>query len=136
MAYYLAVATIFTRIINGDIPGTFVHRDEQCVAFMDINPINTGHVLVVPLVEVDHWLDLDEATTTHLVTVAKRIGEAQKAAFGCERVGLMIAGFDVPHTHLHVVPMESMAHLSFANASPADMATLPATAERITSHLS
>jgi len=136
MAYYLAVATIFTRIINGDIPGTFVHRDELCVAFMDINPINTGHVLVVPLVEVDHWLDLDEATTTHLVTVAKRIGEAQKAAFGCERVGLMIAGFDVPHTHLHVVPMESMAHLSFANASPADMATLPATAERITSHLS
>jgi len=136
MAYYLAVATIFTRIINGDIPGTFVHRDEQCVAFMDINPINTGHVLVVPLVEVDHWLDLDEATTTHLVTVAKRIGDAQKAAFGCERVGLMIAGFDVPHTHLHVVPMESMAHLSFANASPADMATLPATAERITSHLS
>lgn len=129
------MATIFTRIINGDIPGTFVHRDETCVAFMDINPINTGHVLVVPIVEVDHWLDLDDATTTHLMTVAKRIGDAQKAAFDCARVGLMIAGFDVPHTHLHVIPMDSMDHLSFANASPADMATLPATADLIRTRL-
>jgi len=130
-----AVTTIFTKIINGDIPGTFVHRDDVCVAFVDINPINRGHVLVVPIVEVDHWLDLPDWTVAHLTSVAQRIGKAQQAAFGGERVGLMIAGFDVPHTHLHVVPMDNMGHLSFANASPNTPEDREAVAAEIMAHL-
>jgi histidine triad (HIT) family protein len=111
------VATIFTRIIAGEIPGTFVHRDERCVAFMSINPIATGHTLVVPVLEVDHWIDLDDDDSAHLFAVAQRIGRAQQAVFDCERVGLIIAGFEVDHAHIHVIPMRSMADLSFANAA-------------------
>jgi histidine triad (HIT) family protein len=109
--------TIFTRIINGEIPGTFVWRDDLCVAFMSINPINRGHVLVVPHAELDHWIDLDSSLAKHLMSVARSIGRAQQAAFAPERIGLMIAGFEVPHVHIHVIPMESMAHLSFGNAA-------------------
>ena len=109
--------TIFTRVINGDIPGTFVWRDDQCVAFMSINPINRGHVLVVPRAELDHWIDLEPRLTEHLMVVAQVIGRAQQAAFSPARVGLIIAGFEVPHVHIHVIPMESMAHLAFANAA-------------------
>lgn len=111
------MTTIFSRIIAGEIPGTFVWRDDQCVAFMSINPINRGHVLVVPIEELDHWIDLEPALAEHLMVVARAIGRAQQAAFAPERIGLMIAGFEVPHVHIHVIPMESMAHLSFANAA-------------------
>jgi histidine triad (HIT) family protein len=109
--------TIFTRIIDGDIPGTFVHRDEHCVVFMSINPLATGHALVVPIAEVDHWVDLEPALAAHLFEVAHRVGRAQRDAFGCDRVGLIIAGYEVPHTHLHVVPTNSMRQLDFANAA-------------------
>ena len=85
------MATIFTHIINGDIPGTFVHRDERCVAFLSINPLAFGHTLVVPIDEVDHWVDLPADLAAHLFEVAYRIGSAQKAAFACERVGVIIA---------------------------------------------
>lgn len=111
------MATIFTRIIHGEIPGTFVWRDDQCVAFMSINPINHGHTLVVPIAEVDHWLDLPADLAAHLMRVAHTIGQAQMQAFRPERVGLIIAGLEVPHTHLHVIPMDSIAHLDFANAA-------------------
>jgi histidine triad (HIT) family protein len=120
------VATVFTRIIRGEIPGTFVWRDDRAVAFLSINPINRGHTLVVPVEEIDHWLDLPAELAGHLMSVAYVIGKAQEAAFRPARVGLMIAGFEVPHTHVHVIPMEGMHHLSFANAAasvdPADLA--------------
>ena len=109
--------TIFSRIIAGEVPGTFVWRDEQCVAFMSINPIATGHVLVVPILEVDHWLDLPDGAAEHLTSVARSIGRAQMTAFSPERVGLIVAGFEVPHVHVHVVPMRTMADISFANAA-------------------
>jgi diadenosine tetraphosphate (Ap4A) HIT family hydrolase len=109
--------TIFTRIIAGEIPGTFVHRDERCVAFLSINPLAHGHVLVVPIEEVDHWVDMDPALSRHLFDVAHRIGRAQQAAFDCERVGLIIAGYEVPHAHIHVIPTTSMGQLNFANAA-------------------
>jgi histidine triad (HIT) family protein len=109
--------TIFTRIINGEIPGTFVHRDDRCVVFMSINPLAHGHALVVPIAEVDHWVDLDPDLAAHLFAVAHRIGRAQQTAFACDRVGLIIAGYEVPHTHLHVVPTTSMRQLDFANAA-------------------
>lgn len=112
------MSTIFTRIIAGEIPGTFVHRDDRAVAFMTINPITDGHVLVVPVDEIDEWTDLDPSLSRHLFDLAARIGVAQKRAFDCDRIGLVIAGYEVPHCHLHVIPTNSLADLSFANAAP------------------
>ena len=111
------MATVFSLIIEGRIPGTFVWKDDRCVAFMTINPIADGHVLVVPRDEIDHWVDCSPELSSHLFEVAHEIGRAQTAAFACERVGLIIAGYEVPHTHLHVIPTSSMADLSFANAA-------------------
>lgn len=111
------MATIFTRIINGEIPGTFVHRDNLCVAFLSINPMAPGHVLVVPIEEVDHWVDASPELAAHLFEVTRRIARAQDAAFDCERVGVIIAGYEVPHAHIHVIPTNHMGELSFANAA-------------------
>jgi diadenosine tetraphosphate (Ap4A) HIT family hydrolase len=111
------MTTVFSRIIAGEIPGTFVHRDDRCVAFMSINPLARGHVLIVPIAEIDHWIDAPSDLRSHLFEVAHRIGRAQKQAFGCNRVGLIIAGYEVPHTHIHVIPTEHMGHMSFANAA-------------------
>ena len=110
------MATVFTKIIDGELPGRFVWRDERCVSFLSINPLQHGHALVVPVAEVDHWLDLDPALNGHLLAVSQRIGQAQQAAFSPVRIGLMIAGLEVPHVHLHVVPMNGVHDLDFANA--------------------
>ena len=112
------MSTIFTRIINGEIPGRIVWRDDTCVAMVDIRPLNRGHVLVIPIVEVDRWTDLPSETAAHCTTVAHTIGRAQMVAFSPTRIGLMIAGFEVPHTHLHVVPIDHMGHLDFTKANP------------------
>lgn len=109
--------SVFTRIINGELPGRFVWSDEVCVAFLSINPLQPGHTLVVPRTEVDHWIDLDAATAEHVLRVAKVIGEAQQQVFEPGRIGLMIAGFEVPHTHVHVVPIRGVHDLDFANAA-------------------
>lgn len=109
--------TIFTRIINGEIPGTFVWRDDVCVAFMSINPMAYGHVLVVPIEEVDHWVDASAELADHLFGVTRHIARAQNAAFAPDRVGVIIAGYEVPHTHIHVIPTNEMGELSFANAA-------------------
>ena len=118
LAMSAAQPTVFTRIINGDIPGTFVWRDERAVAFMSINPITAGHTLVVPVEEVDHWVHVDPPLMAHLFDVTRWIGAAHQRAFPCERVGVIIAGYEVPHTHIHVFPTNSMADYSFANAAP------------------
>lgn len=109
--------TVFTKIISGDLPGHFVCRDEKAVAFLSINPIRPGHTLVVPVEEVSHWVDLDEETNAHLMKMAHRVAKAQMKVFSPERVGMIIAGFEVPHTHLHVVPIDSEGQLSFAHAA-------------------
>ncbi|HAP75115.1 MAG TPA: HIT family protein [Acidimicrobiaceae bacterium] len=111
------MATIFTRIINGEIPGTFVHRDDRCVAFLSINPLAHGHTLVVPIEEYDHWIDMPAHLSAHLFEVSRRIGVAQQAAFKPERIAVIIAGYEVPHTHIHVIPSEHMGQLNFANAA-------------------
>ena len=108
--------SLFTRIIQGQIPGTFVYRDDLCVAFMTINPITTGHALVVPIAEVDEWTELPTELSSHLFNVAARIANAQKVAFKCARIALIIAGYEIPHCHLHLIPSNSMADLSFENA--------------------
>jgi len=109
--------TVFSRIIAGEIPGTFVHRDERCVAFMSINPMAHGHVLVVPVQEVDHWIDMPADLAAHVFAVSYRIALAQQSAFNCERVGMIIAGYEVPHTHVHLIPTTNMGQLSFSNAA-------------------
>jgi diadenosine tetraphosphate (Ap4A) HIT family hydrolase len=111
------VTTVFSRIIAGELPGTFVWRDDSCVAFLSINPLATGHVLVVPRDEIDQWIDLPAELCAHLFDVARAIGIAQRTAFRCDRVGLIIAGYEVPHAHIHVVPTTDMSQLSFANAA-------------------
>ncbi len=109
--------TIFTRIIDGEIPSRMLWEDEHCVAFLDVRPLAPGHALVVPRQETDQWTDLAAAEAAHLTTVAHALGRAQKKVYRPDRIGLMIAGFEVPHTHLHVVPLETMAQLDFANAN-------------------
>ena len=109
------MATIFTRIIDGELPGRFVWRDDACVAFLSINPLRPGHTLVVPRAEVDHWIDLPADENAHLMRVAHEIGAAQMAAFTPARIGLIIAGLEVPHVHLHVVPIQRESDLNFAN---------------------
>lgn len=126
-----SMPTLFTRIIEGEIPGTFVWRDDACVAFLSINPITTGHTLVVPRVELDHWVDLDNQTLSRLMSVSHIIGQAQQQVFDCARVGLIIAGFEVPHVHVHVLPTNTMADLDFANAHDADPGELAAAADRL-----
>ena len=102
--------------MNGDIPSRMLLEDDLCVSFLDVRPLAPGHALVVPRVEIDQWTDLSPDTAAHLMSVAHRVGQAQKALFSPARIGLMIAGFEVPHAHVHVVPMSSMAQLDFANA--------------------
>jgi diadenosine tetraphosphate (Ap4A) HIT family hydrolase len=129
--------TIFTRIIEGELPGRFVYRDDRCVAFLSIAPIRPGHTLVVPIEEVDHWIDLDPELAAHLIAVALRIGRAQQAAFSPARVGVIVAGMEVPHTHIHLIPIEREAGLHFENADPdARPEDLDAAAERLRAALS
>ena len=126
------MASIFTRIINGEIPGRIIWRDDTCVAMIDIRPLNRGHVLVIPVTEVDQWTDLPAEVVTHCAGVAHAVGRAQMAVLSPARIGLMVAGFEVPHTHLHVVPLESMGHLDFAQANPdPDPADLDAVADML-----
>ncbi len=102
------------------------------MAFLSINPLAPGHTLVVPIEEVDHWVDVAPDLNAHLFAVAQRIGRAQHRAFGCERVGMIIAGYEVPHAHIHVVPTNAERELSFANAAPSiERGELEANAERI-----
>jgi diadenosine tetraphosphate (Ap4A) HIT family hydrolase len=109
--------SVFTMIIQGDLPGTFVWRDDRCAAFMSINPIAHGHTLVVPIDEIDHWLDVPLDLQQHLFGIARRVGQAQQQAFRTDRVGLIVAGFEVPHMHIHVIPAQEMSDLDFANAA-------------------
>lgn len=109
--------TIFSRIIEGELPGRFVWRDERCVVFLSINPLAAGHALVVPVAEVDHWIDLPADDAAHLMRVAHAIGAAQQEAFSPARIGLVIAGFEVPHAHVHVIPITGMDQLDFANVA-------------------
>jgi len=130
------MTTIFTRIIQGEIPGTFVYKDEACVAFMSINPMADGHVLVIPRDEVDHWIDLSPYIASHLFEVSHRISRALSVAFPCEKVGLIIAGYEVNHCHIHLIPTTNMGQLSFANAAASvERQTLEAHAAKITAAL-
>ena len=128
--------TIFSRIISGEFPGRFVWRDDRVVAFLSIEPMRPGHVLVVPREEVDHWIDLDPALASHLFLVAQQIGLAQRLEWNPARVGVLIVGEEVPHVHIHVVPINTPGELSFAGVdrSPSPEA-LDDAAERLRARL-
>lgn len=126
------MATIFTRIIQGELPGRFVYRDDRCAAFLSIAPLQPGHTLVVPIEEIDHWVDASPELNAHLMRVCHKIAVAQQAAFDPVKVGLMIAGLEVPHLHLHVVPIRGVHDLDFANADQnPDPAALDAAADAL-----
>ena len=114
------MSSIFTKIIDGEIPGRFVWKDEKCVAFMDIQPASHGHLLVVPREEIDRWPELPAELAAHLFAVAHKISGALDRAFDKDRVALMIAGFDVPHAHIHVFPTNTMADYDFSKVIKAD----------------
>ena len=123
--------SIFTQIINGSIPGNFIWKDEIAVAILTIQPIRTGHALVIPREEIDHWDDLSPETAAHLMQVAQKIAKGLKCAFPSKRVGMIIAGLEVPHTHLHVYPIDTMGELDFRLARNASPDTLAETAETL-----
>jgi histidine triad (HIT) family protein len=125
------MASVFTLIMEGKIPGNFVYQDDIAIAILTIQPIREGHVLVIPRQEVDQWSDLPVDTAAHLTKISHKIANAMKTIFPCKRIGLMIAGLEVPHTHIHLVPMDSMKDLSFEHVKNADSETLKKTAEKI-----
>lgn len=101
------MTTLFTRIIDGEVPGRFVWQDDDVVAFLTIAPITPGHTLVVPRREIEHWLEADPETLSKVMAVAQTIGRAQEKAFGARRVGVLLEGYEVPHLHVHVWPTQS-----------------------------
>jgi len=113
------MASVFTMIINGDLPGRFVYSDDLgddgVVAFLTIGPMTQGHTLVVPRAEVDNWQDVDPALFHRVMDVSQRIGRAVCRAFGAERAGMIIAGLEVPHLHVHVFPAYNLTDFGFAN---------------------
>lgn len=109
------MATIFTKIINREIPGRFVYEDDDIVAFLTIAPMTQGHTLVVPRAEIDNWQDIEPAEFARVMEVSQLIGKAVCKAFDTERSGVIIAGLEVPHLHVHVFPARDLSDFGFAN---------------------
>ncbi len=125
------MASIFSMIIAGKIPGHFVWRDERAVGIMTIGPICKGHVLVIPVEEIDHWDDMPAELANHCLDVSRTITKAIKTVYECKRVSLQIVGLEVPHAHVHLVPINSMEDISFARAKQAEPEELAHEAERL-----
>jgi histidine triad (HIT) family protein len=109
------MATIFTKIINGDIPCYKIAEDENYFAFLDINPLRAGHTLVVPKKETDYIFDLGDDHLAGIFLFSKKVAAAIKSAFPCNRIGVAILGLEVPHAHIHLVPMDTMEDVNFRN---------------------
>jgi histidine triad (HIT) family protein len=119
------MASIFTRIINGDIPAYKIAEDENYFAFLDISPLAKGHTLVIPKKETDYIFDIPDSEHAGLWNFAKRVSAAVKAAVPCKRIGIAVIGLEVPHAHIHLIPMNRVSDMNFANAKlkvdPAEM---------------
>lgn len=111
------MASVFTMIINGDLPGRFVYEDDRVVAFLTIEPMTQGHTLVVPRAEVDNWQNVEPELFGHVMDVSQRVGRAICWAFGAERAGMIIAGLEVPHLHVHVFPAYNLTDFGFAHVN-------------------
>ncbi len=114
----IVMASVFSKIIDGELPGRFVWSDDSVVAFLTIAPVAKGHTLVVPRAEVDDWQNVDPALFAHCSEVAQYVGKAVCSAFGSPRAGMLIAGFEVAHLHLHVFPAEDMSGFDLSLADP------------------
>jgi diadenosine tetraphosphate (Ap4A) HIT family hydrolase len=112
------MASLFTKVIKGELPGRFVYQDDEFVAFLTIAPVTQGHTLVVPRAEIDQWQDLDATVFNRLMAVSQLIGKAVRLAFNAPRAGLLIAGLEVPHLHVHVFPAYSLADFNIGGADP------------------
>lgn len=110
------MASVFTRIINGELPGRLVWSDEKCVAMLSIAPVRPGHVLVIPREEVDHWIDVEPGLAAHMMQVSREVGRVIQAAFQPTKVALTILGLEVRHVHLHLIPIRTEADMRFENA--------------------
>jgi histidine triad (HIT) family protein len=124
--------SVFTKIMNGELPGRFVYQDDKAVAILTISPIRQGHTMVVPRAEIDHWIKLPPDLAQHLMLVSLKVGNAIQRAFNPTKVGVAIIGIEVPHVHIHLVPIDNVSDLDFSkqdkNPNPAD---LDAAAEKI-----
>ena len=129
------MATIFTRIINGEIPCYKIAEDEYHFAFLDIRPLHAGHTLVVPKKETDYIFDLEDGELQALILFAKKIAIAIEKAVPCERIGMTVIGLEVPHTHIHLSPINSVHDLDFRNAKSMPKEEMEAITERIKSNL-
>ena len=125
------MATLFTRIIKGEIPCHKILEDENYLAFLDIRPINPGHTLVIPKKEVDYIFDIDDKSLAGLVTFAKKVAGLIRNAVPCKKVGIMVAGLEVPHAHIHLVPIFDIGDLNFAKAKPVPNEELAKVAAKI-----
>lgn len=129
------MATLFTKIINGDIPSYKVAETDDFFAFLDINPNSKGHTLCIPKKEVDKIFDLDEVTYTGLMQFSRRVAIAIEKAIPCKRVGMSVIGLEVPHVHVHLIPLHSMENARFTNKEKLSSEEFEATAKRIASFL-
>lgn len=130
------MASIFTRIINREIPGYIIAEDDRYIAFLDISPLVLGHTLVVPKQEVDYIFNLEDDALAGLMVFARKVAKAVEKAVPCKRIGVSVIGLEVPHTHVHIVPMNSADDVNFTRAklSPSKEA-LAEVAEKIRKHL-
>lgn len=118
------MASVFTKIISGELPSYKIYEDDLILAFLALDQVNLGHTLVICKEEVNHWTEVPEATYSRLHLISQKIGKAIRSATQCPRVGQMVAGFEVPHYHLHLIPAWSIPDLNFARAqkrSPEEM---------------
>jgi histidine triad (HIT) family protein len=109
------MASIFMKIVKGEIPCYRIAEDDNYLAFLDINPLKKGHTLVVPKKEVDYLFDLDDRLLSGMMVFSKKVAVAIREAVDCRRIGVAVLGFDVPHAHIHLVPMDSMEDINFRN---------------------
>lgn len=123
--------TIFSKIINGEIPCHKILEDEKYLAFLDVRPINPGHTLVIPKKEIDYIFDVDDVLLSGLMVFAKKVAKAIEQEVPCKKIGVMVAGLEVPHTHIHLIPIHSLGDLNFARAKSATAEELAKMAEGI-----
>lgn len=129
------MSTIFTKIIRGEIPCAKLFENEHWLAFLDVRPMARGHALLIPKLETDYIFDLDDERLSEMLRVARPIARAIESVIPCRRIGLMVAGLEVSHCHLHLVPIQTVGDLNFANAAPADPQSLQNLAAQIRSAL-
>lgn len=130
------MATVFSKIISGEIPCHKILENHDYLAFLDLRPVNPGHTLVIPKKEVDYIFDMDDASLSSIMPFTKKVATAIKKTVPCKKVGVMVAGLEVPHAHIHLIPILGSVHeLAFANAKPAEASELALLAEKIRNNL-